>query len=497
MAPPQTQYVVRPDGVSIAFQVLGEGPLDLVLVPGLISHLDFQWTDPGFAAFLRRLASFSRLIMFDKVGTGCSDPVAYLPSLEERASDIALVMDAAGSRRAAILAFSEGGPGAVLLAATQPDRVSSLVLYGTFAVVFQAMSDDELASLDITRERVDAEFDMFREAIAHWGEGRLAAMAAPSIQGELSRRGYGLFERASASPGMARAMVESVMSTDVRAALPLITQPTLVLHRTGDRIIPVEAGRLLADRLPDARFEELPGDDHAFWFGDFDPIVDEIEQFLTGERRRAESERALATVMFTDIVGSTELAARLGDREWRRLLERHDEISRAEIEAAGGRVVKQTGDGLLATFDGPARAVRCTARLVEQLHEEGIDIRAGVHTGECEIRGDDLGGLAVHIGARVSAQARRGEVLVSSTVRDLVVGSELRFSPRGEHDLKGVPGSWTLYALGEGAELPVLEPQGSTLSRGDRTALRFLRRAPGAARLGAELTQRHRAHPQG
>jgi class 3 adenylate cyclase len=492
MAPPETHYAKRADGVSIAYQVLGDGPLDLVLMPGFVSHLDFQWTDPAYAAFARRLASFSRLIVFDKVGTGCSDPIAHLPSLEERAEDIALVMDAAGSRTAALMGFSEGGPAAALLAATRPDRVSGLLLYGTFTVPLPALSDDELAELGYTRAEVDTLMAGVNNVLDHWGEGLLGPLAIPSLDGKVLRRFFGLFERASASPGMARAVVEASLSIDVRQALPAIRQPTLILHRTGDLVVPVVCGREVARLLPEAVFKELEGDDHAFWFGDSDVVVDEIEQFLTGERRHVEPERALATVLFTDIVGSTELAARLGDREWRRLLERHDEVSAGEVQISGGRMVKHTGDGVLASFDGPARAVRSAARLVALEREQGVDVRAGVHTGECELRGDDIGGLAVHIGARVAAMADAGEVLVSSTVRDLVVGSELRFSERGQHELKGVPGTWAIFALGEDAPRPApLPAQGETLRRGDRTMLRVVRRAPGAFRLGARLASRN------
>jgi len=291
---------------------------------------------------------------------------------------------------------------------------------------------------------------------------------------------------------MARALVQAVQTIDVRPALPMISQPTLVLHQKGDLVVHVLFGRAMAERIPGAIFKQLDGNDHAFWFGDYDLIVDDIEQFLTGERRHVEPERALTTVLFTDIVGSTELAARLGDREWRQLLDRHDEVSAAEVRAAGGRMIKHTGDGLLASFDGPARAVRCASRLVELLREQGIDIRAGVHTGECELRGEDIGGMAVHIGARVAAKAEAGEVLVSSTVRDLVVGSELRFSERGQHELKGVPGTWAIFALGEDAPRPApLPPQGEILRRGDRTMLRVARRAPGAFRLGARLASRN------
>jgi class 3 adenylate cyclase len=481
--PPVTRYATGGGGASIAYQVCGEGPFDLVLVPGFVSHLDLQWTDPGFARFLRRLASFSRLIIFDKTGTGISDPLDHVATLEERRDEILAVMDAAGSERASFLAFSEGGPATMLLAASAPERVRSLVLYGTFA---STAPEDERG-----QEWVNRAMPVMNDILDHWGEGHGMTMFAPSLDSEIRRRFYAVFERASASPRMARALVDHLQVIDVRALLPTIQAPTLVLHREGDRVAPAWAGEFLAEEIPGAEFRALPGEDHAFWFGDFDAILDEIEQFLTGTRQATAAERALATVMFTDIVDSTRRAAALGDRDWRDVLERHDALARRAVESQSGRVVKSTGDGMLATFDGPARAVRCAEGMCESVRDLGIELRAGVHTGEVELIGADVGGMAVHIGARVAAMAGAGEVLVSQTVKDLVVGSGLQFAERGEHELKGVPGEWRLYALGEPepARAP-LDAADGHMRATDRVVVSLARRAPRAMRLGARLASR-------
>jgi class 3 adenylate cyclase len=482
--PPVTRYTsVTDDGPSIAYQVAGEGPFDLVLVPGFVSHLDLQWSDPGFARFLRRLASFSRLILFDKTGTGISDPLGHVATLEERRDEILAVMDAVGSEQASFLAFSEGGPATMLLAASVPERVRSLVLYGTFAYT---NPDDERG-----REWYTRAVPVMDDILEHWGEGRGMSMFAPSLDSEMQRRFYAIFERASASPRMARALVEHVMSIDVRAALPAIQAPTLVLHREGDRVAPVWAGEYLAETIAGAQLSIVPGDDHAFWFGDFDPILDQVEEFLTGARQSAAPERVLATVLFTDIVDSTRRAGELGDRAWRDVLERHDALAARAVQGHGGRVVKSIGDGMLATFDGPARAVRCAEGLCESVRELGIELRAGVHTGELEVIGDDVGGMAVHIGARVSGMAGAGDVLVSQTVKDLVVGSGLQFAERGEHELKGVPGSWRLYALGEPAPPRApLDAADGHMRATDRVVVSLARRAPRAMRLGARRASR-------
>ena len=493
MQPPLTRYAER-DGVSIAYQVSGEGPVDLLFAPGFVSHLDLQWTDAGFARFLTRLSSFSRLIRYDKPGTGLSDPIPHLPTLEERAADMIAVLDAAGSEHATVVGFSESGPTAVLLAATRPDRVRSLVLYGTFPAAFETLDAEDLATIppevqEALRE-VRAALDT---AVSRWGEGAAMDLFAPSLTSEVQRRFFGTFERAAASPRMARALVDSVRSIDVRDLLPAVHCPTLVLHHRGDRVIPLIAGATLAEHIPGARFVAVDGDDHAFWYGDFDPVVDEIERFLTGAVRHAEPDRVLATVLFTDIVGSTELAAELGDAKWREVLERHDALVSEVVTGHGGRVVKHIGDGALSTFGGPARAVRCADELCRRAPDLGIALRAGVHTGECEAIGDDLGGLAVHIGARVSAQASAGEVVVSGTVKDLVVGSGMQFADRGEHRLKGVPGDWRLFVLGEGrpqARAAPLDAAADHMRVGDRIAVSLARRAPRAMRLATRLAPR-------
>jgi class 3 adenylate cyclase len=494
MQVPSTSYAER-DGVSIAYQVLGDGPFDLLFAPGFVSHLDLQWTDPGFARFLTRLASFSRLILFDKPGTGLSDPIPGIPTLEERAADIAAVLDAAGSRQASVLAFSEAGPATLMFAASQPGRVRSLVLYGTFAAAIRHLSEEEFARL--SPELLEAirysEHEM-AEIIAHWGEGRGMSLFAPSLTSDVQRRFYATFARASASPRMVRALVEHVFAMDVRPVLPLVSCPTLVLHRRGDRVIHVDVGRRLAASVPGARFCELEGEDHAFWFGDFEPILEEIERFLTGAVSSGQRDRVLATVLFTDVVGSTEAAARMGDRAWRELLERHDALLEQAVLSDGGRVIKHIGDGALSSFDGPAKAVRCARRLCEEVRALGIELRAGVHTGECELIGSDIGGLAVHIGARVGALAQAGEVLVSGTVKDLVVGSEMAFEDRGEHELKGVPGRWRVYALAdasaEQSRARPLDAAAEHMRASDRVVVSLARRAPRALRFGARLATR-------
>jgi class 3 adenylate cyclase len=484
--PPPTRYVER-DGVSVAYQVVGDGPVDLLVAPGFISHLDLQWTDPRYSGALARLASFARLILYDKPGTGLSDPIPHLPTLEERGADIEAVLDAAGSERAVLFGISEGGPSSVVLAATRPERIASLILYGTFAVWPTAAPE---AYSPETVERAEAAVHELQEMLEHWGDGATLKIFAPSA-GELQQRLYGMFARAAASPRMARALIQTFVQIDVRDILPSVRVPTLVLHVIGDRAVPAEAGRLLADGIPGARFVEYPGIDHAFWLGDFDVIVNEIEQFVTGDVQHAERDRVLATVLFTDIVASTRRAAELGDRAWREVLERHDTLVDRIVAARGGRVVKHIGDGALSAFDGPAKAVRCAEALHEAVAELGIELRAGIHTGECEAIGHDLGGLAVHIGARVAALARPGEVVVSSTVKELVVGSGMKFADRGEHELKGVPGSWHVYALGEGRGLrPQLDGAATHMRRSDRVAVSLARRAPRAMRLGARLASR-------
>ena len=498
MQQPKTQYA-RNGEVNIAYQVVGDGPIDLAIVPGFISHVDLWWTIPETTAFLRRLASFCRLILFDKRGTGLSDPVAGLSSLEERMEDLHAVLDAAGSERPALLGVSEGGPMSVLFAATYPDRAAALALYGTFPTVKADRFPPELA------ERAQRRFAELTALVdEHWGEGLAIEWFAPNLAGSPTmRRTWGLFERAAASPGMVSALLRSLLEIDVTDVLPTLRVPTLVLHRRDDTAIPVESARTLAQLIPDARYVELEGNDHIPWFGDADALLDEIEEFLTGCRHAREPDRALATVLFTDIAGSTERAAALGDRRWRELLERHQTLVRDRLAAYDGREVKTMGDGFLATFDGPAKAIRCACAIVERSSSEGVEIRAGVHTGECELLGEDVGGMAVHIGARVAAQAAPSEVLVSSTVKDLVVGSGIEFADRGSHELKGVPGDWRLLAVADHrptSSKPApgrrdhVAPNATMRQRGDRAMLRLARRAPSAMRLASRAARRRAVH---
>jgi pimeloyl-ACP methyl ester carboxylesterase/class 3 adenylate cyclase len=489
--PPQTQYVER-DGISIAYQVVGDGPVDLLISPGFVTHLDLQWADPGISRFLARFTSFARLIIYDKPGTGLSDPVPQLPTLEERVADIEAVLDAAGSQRAALFGVSEGGPTSVLLAAMRPERISSLILYGSFGCTPWAAPGSFSAE---TAQRAEHSRDQMTAILENWGDGgKLMEVFAPSVTlTESQKRRYAMFARAAASPRMVRALIEVVEQIDIRDVLPSVRVPTLVLHVDGDRVVPVAAGQQLADSIPGARFVSFPGIDHNFWpvEGLVDGVLDEIERFVTGAVSHAEPNRVLASVLFTDIVASTTRAAELGDRAWREVLERHDELVERTVSGHGGRVVKHIGDGALSAFDGPAMAMRCAEALNEGVAELDIQLRSGIHTGECEKIGEDLGGLAVHIGARVAALAGPGEIVVSSTVKELVVGSNMQFTDRGEHELKGVPGSWHLYALGE-QRRPQVELDGAAgyMRRSDRVAVTLARRMPRAMRLAGQLATR-------
>jgi class 3 adenylate cyclase len=440
MPEPETRYA-RAGDVHIAYQVVGDGPIDVVYVPPTLQQVEHLWTEPRVAAFFERLARFSRLILFDRRGTGLSDPIVGTTTLEDQMEDLTAVMDAAGSHEAALFAQAEGAAMAMLYAATHPDRTRALVLYAGMARVTSAPGYEWPGSSEERAARID-------EQLAHWGEGARVAQLAPGHAGDLAlQRWFGKLERLSASPGQLRPLFALAGETDVRDVLPSIRAPTLLLHRRDDRIIDVRHSRYLAEHVAGARYVELPGEDNLIVVGDSERIVAEVEQFLTGTHTPPEPDRVLATVLFTDIVGSTEALARLGDRRWRDLLTRHDELSRAQVARFRGRPVKSLGDGWLATFDGPARAIRCALALQAAVRELGIELRAGLHTGECEAIGDDLGGLAVHIGARVGALAEPQEVLVSGTVKDLVVGSGIDFADRGEHALKGVPGTWRLWAV--------------------------------------------------
>jgi class 3 adenylate cyclase len=440
--PSETRYA-RSGDVNIAYQVVGHGPLDLVLVFGWISNVELAWEEPHLRRFLERLASFSRLILFDKRGTGLSDRVSSndLPTLEQRMDDVRAVMDAAGSERAALMGMSEGGPMCILFAATYPERTAALVTCGTYA--------KRRWSEDYPWAPTDEERQVFYHAIEHrWGEELGLDSLAPSrVNDPALKRWLEAYMRRSASPSAALALARMNTEVDVRDVLASVRVPALIMHRDGDRDARIEEGRYIAARIPGARFVELHGMDHLPWIGDQDAVLDEIEEFLTGVRPIPQPDRVLATVLFSDIVGSTEMAAALGDERWRELLARHHALVRAELARFRGREIDTAGDGFLASFDGPARAVRCGSALTSAVRELGMEVRIGVHTGECEVMEGKLTGLAVHIGARVAAMAAPGTVLVSSTVRDLVAGSGIEFDDRGLHRLKGIEGEWRLFAF--------------------------------------------------
>jgi len=426
--------------VHVAYQVFGAGEADVVFIPGFVSHLELTWQMPGLSRFMERLAAFSRVITFDKRGTGLSDPVpiAELPTLEQRMDDLRAVMDAAGSERAVIVGVSEGGPMAMLFAATHPDRVSGLVLIATTARFRRA----EDAPWGWGEQFVDG---MLRRTEARWGTGETVGILAPTAVAD-PLFDAGRFERSAASPGATVAIIRMSADTDARAVLSSISARTLVVHRTDDRIVRVEAGRDLASRIPGAELVELPGEDHAF-FSDPDPLLDQVEEFITGTSVHGEPDRVLATMLFTDIVSSTRTAAEVGDRRWHELLDAHDAVVRRQLERFRGRQVKQTGDGHLAAFDGPARAIKCGLAIRDGVRPLGLEVRVGIHTGEVELRGDDLTGIGVVTAARVMALAGDDQVWVSQTVRDLVAGSGHTFEDRGEHELKGVPGTWRLWEV--------------------------------------------------
>jgi len=440
VASPTTQYAKTADGVHVAYQVVGDGERDLVLVEGFITHVELAWEDPYTAAFLNRLASFARLILFDKRGVGLSDRVAAAPTLEQRMDDVRAVMDAAGSESAVLFGVSEGAPLSIVFSAAHPERTESLILHGGMARATWAPDYPWAAPLDALVEA---------SALIEPGffTGDDIDIWAPSFVDDVqAKERLGKFRRSGISPGGLAQLYLMFLDIDVRSVLPTIGVPTLVLHRHGDRVVNVGAGRFLAEHIPGARFVELAGPDHLPWVGDSDAVLDEIEEFVTGTRRSVVPDRVLATVLFTDIVGSTERASALGDAAWRKVLDAHDATVRTYLERYRGREVKTTGDGFLATFDGPARAITCATELTRALKAADVDIRVGLHTGEVEIRGDDVGGIAVHIAARVQAEAQPGEVLVSRTVTELVAGSGIRFDDRGTHALKGVPGDWQLFA---------------------------------------------------
>ncbi len=487
---PETSYASCGD-LSLAYQVFGDGPVDLVFAGSFVSHVELFWTMPEFEAFMERLSTFCRIVLFDKAGVGLSDPVPQVRTLDDRAAEIEAVMDAVGFRKAVIFGVSEGGPAAIVFAATRPERTRALILAGTTSFSVYAGWDDMDRDPAEIRARVVPELgedytpsteqvarwqEFGRAAQSQWGSGASLKALLPSVR---SIRQLAMLERMCASPGMARATLEAVFRMDVRPILPTITAPTLVIHARGD-VVPVQGGRYLADHIPGARLFEVDGTDHAPWLADPDRFITEIEEFLTGSHAApSQSHRALRTLLFTDIVASTEHAAATGDERWRAVLHRFGEITAQLTERFGGTVVKSTGDGHLTTFDGPTQAIRCAEALRTDAEALGIEIRAGIHTGECELLDNDIGGIAVHIAARILGQAGAGEILVDRTVRDLVVGSGTGFEDRGTVELRGVPGSWQLLAVdrhgprAESAEAALV----STPTPGARTAMRRTDRA--------------------
>ena len=434
------QYAKSGD-LHIAYTVQGDGPTDLVWVPPWISQVEYLWSEPSLERVMARLTGFARVITFDRRGSGLSDPLFGAPTLEEQMDDVLAVMDAAGSEKAAFVGTLEGGPMAALFAATFPERTSALVLYATFARTTWAPGYEWAWPAELR----DAHME---ELLAHWGEGWVAGSVASSQKSDPNFIEWaGRLERLAASPSTVRRIFDLIGKIDVRDVLPSIRVPTLVMHRSADDFLKVEHSRYIASKIPDARYVELEGVDNMFSIGDSEGLLGEIEEFLTGTRHEHEPDRMLATVLFTDICDSTRRAAEMGDRGWRFLLERHDALFRQALERHRGKEVKRTGDGFLATFDGPARAIRCAASVAEAMGTLGLEVRAGLHTGELEVMDGDLGGLAVHIASRVMGLAEPNEVLVSGTVKDLVVGSGIDFEDRGERELRGVPGEWRLYAV--------------------------------------------------
>lgn len=421
--------------------MFGRGDLDVVLVPGFVTHVELIWESEPSARFLEALGSFARVINFDRRGSGLSDPVADAPTLEERMDDVRAVMDAAGSERAVLLGISEGVPMSILFAATYPERVQALVCYGGMA---RSTHADDYPFATPVEDLLESGFELI---LPYWGQGAVIEVSSPSQADDPDARAFAArMERASASPGMLASLAQMFIEIDVRDVVPTVQVPALVLHRRFDRLVNVRHGRWLGEHLPNAKLVELAGGDHLPWGEGAEEMIDEVQEFLTGTRYTPEPDRVLATVLFTDIVDSTDTAAQLGDQRWREVLESHRRCVREALGRHGGREVKSLGDGFLLSFDGPARGIRCARAILDSSEQLGIQVRAGLHTGECEVMGDDLGGIAVHIAARVSALAGASEVLVSRTVKDLVAGSGIEFVDRGVHELKGVPDSWDLHA---------------------------------------------------
>jgi pimeloyl-ACP methyl ester carboxylesterase/class 3 adenylate cyclase len=506
-AVPETSYASCGD-LSIAYQVFGDGPVEIVIVGPMVSHVELFWTLPEFKAFFDQLATFCRVVLFDKAGLGLSDPISKVPTLDDRATEIEAVMDAVGFGKAAVFGWCEGGTAAIVFAAKRPERTRALILYGTYAFMAIGWDDMDRDAAEL-RARLLPEFgegytwsteqitplqEFGRAVRSEWGSGAASSGFMPSVR---SIRQLAMFERMSASPGMARATAESVFRIDVRPILPTITAPTLVIHARDD-VLPVQAGRYLADHIPGARYLEVDGVDHAPWLTEPDKVLTGIEEFLTGSHAApSQSHRALRTVLFSDMVASTQHAAATGDERWRAVLHRFGEITAELTQRFGGTVVKSTGDGHLTTFDGPTQAIRCAEALRADAETLGIEIRAGIHTGECELMDADIGGLAVHIAARICGQAGAGEILVSRTVRDLVVGSGMGFADRGSVELRGVPGSWQLLAVdrhgpragSDEAELASMPTPGArtAMRRSDRAVAVMARRTPWILRGMARL----------
>ena len=437
---PRTHYA-RTGDVNIAYQVVGEGPRDLVFVPGWISNVEVFWEEPVVVRFFERLASFARLILFDKRGTGLSDRLTDMPSLEVRMDDVRAVMDAVGSAQAAVFGYSEGGQMCALFAASHRDRTSALIMHGSYARMLAAPDYPWGRSPERVEQRIE-------EYLRDWAPASDLDLRAPTLATDPRiREWWTRFLRHGASPAAAVGLLRMSEHIDIRHVLPWIRVPTLVMHPVGDQTIDVRAGRALAGAIPGATYVELPGQDHLPFGDDADIVLDEVEAFLTGVRRGPEPDRVLATVMFTDVVDATRKAIELGDHRWRDLLSAFHAVARDQVSRFRGREIDIAGDGLLAAFDGPARAVRAATAVAADVRRLGLEVRAGVHTGECELMGAKLGGIAVHIGARIAALAKAGEVLVSSTVRDLVAGSGLKFTDRGVHTLKGVPDDWHIFAV--------------------------------------------------
>jgi class 3 adenylate cyclase/pimeloyl-ACP methyl ester carboxylesterase len=497
------EYARRGD-ISIAYQAIGDGPVDIIFGAGLISHLDLVWADPYATTFLRELASIGRLLLFDKPGTGLSDPVAGVPTVQQRADDFLAVLDAAGSRRAVVIGYSEASAPAILLAATHPERIEGLIAMSGMARL--TPTEDYLLG---TEHRFEPFWAMLRHSAEHWGDGSLFHTLSPyARENAVYRRLAPNVERACASPGMARVMINAMWDYDVTGVVDAVDVPTVVIHRTGD-VVPVEGSRWVADHIAGAKMLELPGAEHVYFFNG-DDILAGIEEFVGGSASRGPISRKLVTVLYTDIVESTARAVEMGDETWSTLLGVHHAAVRDAVERHDGTLIKTMGDGVLATFDRPTLAVRCALAISRHAGEEGVQVRAGVHAGECEVTADDISGVAAHIGARIMALAGPGEVLVSATVRDLVFGSGVEFEARGEHELKGVPGRWSVHhvvadrredqrpASQATPEQAALTPSPmATMKAADRAIVGVANRAPRLSRFTLRMLSRQPASTRG